>query len=209
MFTGIVMGQAKFISFKRKQNCISMKLKFPISLLNDLKIGDSVSNNGCCLTVQNIVQKCVLFDIIEETLQITNFKFLKKNCLINIERALKINSELGGHLVSGHITGTVIINRIINNEMNKEIWMECKNFACMQYIFEKGCVCINGVSLTVGRVINNFFSVFIIPETFKNTNFLHAREMDCLNLEIDYITQVTVDTVNKQCKDYLKKINII
>ncbi|CAL4319057.1 Riboflavin synthase [Buchnera aphidicola (Thelaxes suberi)] len=200
MFTGIVLGVGKVIKIVKQKNFFCITIKLNNNLLSNLRIGDSISNNGCCLTVTSIYDQNVTFDIIEETLNTTNLKYLRIDSLINIERALKINDELGGHLVSGHVSGTVVVSKLIHKSKNMELWLQLKDVHLIKYIFEKGFICINGVSLTINRVVNNFFSVFLIPATIKNTNFIVVKEKDILNIEIDHMTQIIVDTVNKKIR---------
>ncbi|WP_367672783.1 riboflavin synthase subunit alpha [Buchnera aphidicola] len=180
-------------------------MEFPCNLLFNLKIGDSISNNGCCLTVVKILNNLVYFDIVKSTLKITNFYLLSVGLIINIERALKFGDEIGGHLVSGHITNTAIVCDILHSKNNKKIYFKPNDISIMRYIFSKGFITIDGVSLTVYDILKDMFSVYFIPETLLKTNLSHRIIGDIVNIEVDYYTKIIVD----QVKDYSEGIKKI
>lgn len=172
-------------------------MKFTPELLVGLETGASVAHNGCCLTVTKIDGEYVSFDLIKETLRLTNLGELKVGDVVNIERAAKYGDEIGGHVVSGHIVTTAEISKIFTSEDNHQIWLSIYDKALMKYILHKGFVAIDGISLTVGDVINNRFCVHLIPETLARTTLGLKRLGDKVNIEIDPQTQAIVDTVER------------
>ncbi|WP_343183619.1 riboflavin synthase subunit alpha [Buchnera aphidicola] len=198
MFTGIVQGVAHVISIKKKNSkYYEYIVRMPDMFLKKIKIGDSISNNGCCLTIIKFFKNIAKFHIIKETFKRTTFKYLKKNDKVNVERAAKFNDEIGGHIVSGHIMTTIQIIKLIKFKKYLKILLKlnCKKF--LKYIFYKGFICLDGVSLTIGKIRDNFFYVHVIPETFLKTNFILKKENDFINVEFDSITQIVVDTCLK------------
>ncbi|CAL4042163.1 Riboflavin synthase [Buchnera aphidicola (Phyllaphis fagi)] len=197
MFTGIIQGIAVISSIKKKYKFCTYQIKFPNDLISNLKIGASVSNNGCCLTVTKIKYEYVYFDIMKETLRITNLSLLHVGSKINIERSLKFGDEIGGHLLTGHIISTAIIHNIIHIKENKKIFFQVNNIFIMKYIFLKGFIAIDGISLTVSGISQNIFYVYFIPETLCSTNISSRVVGDIVNIEVDYYTQIVVDKLEK------------
>lgn len=195
MFSGIIQGIAIVFHIEDKKNLKSFTMQFPEKILKGLKIGSSVSNNGCCLTVTNIEKKFVTFDVIKETLELTTFNLIKLGDFINIERSIKFNSEIGGHLITGHIITTAKIHKIINKDNIYAIYLELNNIDLMKFIFYKGLVAVDGISLTVGNIIKNRFSVYLIPKTLLDTNIRSKKIGQYVNIEFDRITQTIVNTV--------------
>ncbi|QCI27092.1 riboflavin synthase subunit alpha [Buchnera aphidicola] len=193
MFTGIVHGISIVLSILKKKNFLTLKTQFPVCLIKNLKVGASISNNGCCLTVSKIKNCNVYFDIIEETLKKTNFSLLKIGSQINIERSLKYGDEIGGHFILGHIIGTAKILNIMNSDNNKKIFFQVNDSKIMKYIFFKGFISIDGISLTIGNVLKNGFYISFIPETIMSTNIKLKNIGDIVNIEIDYYTQIIID----------------
>ena len=136
------------------------------------------------------------FDVIDETLKRTNLKLIKKGALVNLERSITASTEIGGHLMSGHIHFTGKVRKIISKENTKDINISfSKKFK--EYIFEKGYIGVNGCSLTIGSVRNNSFNLHLIPETLSITNLKNLVEGDLINIEIDQNTIAIVETVKK------------
>lgn len=197
MFTGIVQGTAKIVSIEEKDLFRTHVAELPEELLPGLALGASVAHNGCCLTVTAIEGNRVSFDLIKETLRVTNLGELQEGDVVNIERAAKFSDEIGGHLMSGHIMTTAEICKIIQSENNREVWFKIQDPAQMKYILHKGFVGIDGISLTVGEVTKSKFCVYLIPETLERTT-LGARKLGHrVNIEIDPHTQAIVDTVER------------
>ncbi|MBE5254706.1 riboflavin synthase subunit alpha [Mixta mediterraneensis] len=197
MFTGIVQGTAEIVSIEEKDLFRTHIVKLPEALLPGLALGASVAHNGCCLTVTAIDDDRVSFDLIKETLRVTNLGNLRPGDVVNIERAAKFSDEIGGHLMSGHIMTTAEICKIIQSENNREVWFKIQDPAQMKYILHKGFVGIDGISLTVGDVTKTKFCVHLIPETLERTTLGAKTFGDLVNIEIDPHTQAIVDTVER------------
>lgn len=197
MFTGIVQGTASLVSIEEKSNFRTHVVELPEELLPDLETGASVAHNGCCLTVTAIEGNRVSFDLIKETLRLTNLGELEVGSIVNIERAAKFNDEIGGHLMSGHIATTAEIARIITSENNRQIWFKVQDQSLMKYILHKGFIGIDGISLTVGEVTATRFCVHLIPETLERTTLGKKKLGQRVNIEIDPQTQAIVDTVER------------
>ncbi|MCP5161818.1 MAG: riboflavin synthase subunit alpha [Hahellaceae bacterium] len=196
MFTGIVQGKAKIISVSEKPGLWQLKIQFPDLALNNIKQGASIAINGTCLTVVSFDQLTCCFDVMQETLRLTNLSTLKPGSLVNFERAAKIGDEIGGHLMSGHIHTQAQIDQIIRDSHNCTLWLATSS-EWLKYIFPKGFAGLNGCSLTIGEVKPSRFSVHLIPETLAMTTFGEIRQGEWVNLEIDPQTQAIVDTIER------------
>lgn len=190
MFTGIVQ-EIGLVSHKEETDAgITLEINTSSRFLKDLNIGASIAVNGVCLTVINFSKNKVSFDVIPETLRVTNLKFISKGSEVNLERSLKFGDEVGGHILSGHVSCTGYSN-LIYKEEEVELLIECPE-AWVKYIFLKGYVAINGASLTVAKKTDNSFSVFLIPETLNATNLSKISDKDLLNVEVDQTTYAAV-----------------
>lgn len=197
MFTGIVQGVAKIIAIDEKPNFRTHVVELPPSLLPGLETGASVAHNGCCLTVTHIDGNQVSFDLMKETLRITNLGELAVGDLVNIERAAKFSDEIGGHLMSGHIMTTADVSKILTSENNRQIWFKPQDATLMKYILHKGFIGIDGISLTVGEVTASRFCVYLIPETLQRTTLGNKKLGQRVNIEMNPQTQAVVDTVER------------
>lgn len=197
MFSGIVQGVAPIHSITEKADFRTQVVKLPPEMRKGLAIGTSVANNGVCLTVTEINDDLVSFDLMQETLRITNLGALKVGDWVNIERAMQMGAEIGGHILSGHVYCTATISNIIASENNRQIWFELPNTEVMKYILTKGFVAVDGISLTIGEVRGNQFCVNLIPETLQRTLMGQRKLGDRVNIEIDSQTQAIVDTVER------------
>ena len=169
-------------------------VELPEDMAGGLQTGASVAHNGCCLTVTETDGRTARFDLMAETLDKTNLDRLKAGDLVNLERAARFGDEIGGHLMSGHITCTAAITRIERGAHNTAMWFALPA-AVRPYILPKGFVGLDGCSLTVGDVSDTEFSVHLIPETLQRTLFGTRQAGDTVNLEADPQTQAVVDTV--------------
>ncbi|MCW8889227.1 MAG: riboflavin synthase subunit alpha [Sedimenticola sp.] len=196
MFTGIVQGTAEVVRIEEKAQFRTHTIKLPKAYLEGLQNGASIAHNGCCLTVTGIFGEEVSFDLMQETLRITNLGLLNIGDRVNFERAARFGDEIGGHQMSGHILCMATITQIIRSENNRQIWFQIPE-AYLHYIFTKGYIGIDGISLTIGEVVGNTFCVNLIPETLERTNLGFRNEKDQVNIEIDPQTQAIVDTVER------------
>lgn len=197
MFTGIIQGTALLVAINKKPNLYTHVIEMTEELLHELRLGASVSYNGCCLTVTAIEGARVSFDLIKETLRLTNLAELVLGDRVNIERAARLNNEIGGHLMSGHIICTAEVAKILSSINNRQIWLRIPNLSLMKYILHKGIIGIDGISLTIGEVLNNQFCIYLIPETLKRTTLGTKRLCNKVNVEIDSLTQAVVDSVER------------
>lgn len=197
MFTGIVQGTATLVSIEEKPNFRTHVIEMPEQMLPGLETGASVAHNGCCLTVTEINGSRVSFDLMKETLRITNLGELAVGDSVNVERAAKFNDEIGGHLMSGHIMTTAEVAKILTSENNRQIWFKIQDRSLMKYILHKGYIGIDGISLTVGEVTASRFCVHLIPETLQRTTLGSKKLGNRINIEIDPQTQAIVDTVER------------
>lgn len=185
MFTGIVeeIGEIKSIKKAAKSSELTIKAE---KVLEDAAIGDSILTNGVCLTITTFGKTFFTADVMSETLDRTTLGTLTSGSRINLERALTLQTRLGGHMVSGHIDGTGVITDFRKDD--NAVWVTvsaAKNL--LKYIIEKGSIAIDGISLTVAAVSDNDFQVSIIPHTSEETTLLSHSIGDKVNLECDMI----------------------
>lgn len=196
MFTGIVQGTAKVVSIEKKEKFQTHVLELPGELGLGLTIGASVAHNGCCLTVTKIESSQVSFDLMQETLRLTNLGQVEVGEQVNIERAAKFGDEIGGHTMSGHISGVATLVDIVATANNKTLWFELPSQQ-MKYVLPKGFIGLDGCSLTIGEVSGHRFNVHLIPETLQRTLFGVKPIGALINVEFDPQTQAIVDTVER------------
>ncbi|MGR5141130.1 riboflavin synthase subunit alpha [Photobacterium sp. DNB23_23_1] len=196
MFTGIVQGTAEVIAINKKEAFQTHIVRLFGKMREGLEIGASVAHNGCCLTVTQLEGDNVSFDLMQETLAVTNLGELSVGDSVNIERAAKFGDEIGGHSMSGHIN---VVTQIVDIEVspnNTTIWFEIPR-SFNKYILRKGYIGLDGCSLTIGTVEDNRFCVHLIPETLERTLFGVKQVGAKVNIEIDPQTQAIVDTVER------------
>ena len=194
MFSGIIKHTGRINKiYKNNNNCIILilsKIKF-----SNLEVGSSVSCSGTCLTLEKYKRNLSKFYISKETLNRTNFKFLNKGDLINLEKSLKYGNRISGHFVQGHVDTTSAIKTI---DFVGKSWFI--NFKLLKrykkYLIQKGSITINGVSLTISKILKNGFQVVVIPQTLKLTNLIYLKEKDVVNVEFDVL--------GKYIKSFLK-----
>ena len=185
MFTGIIEEIGKIKSIERHANSIKLTVSAN-KIMSDMHIGDSIATNGICLTVTSFDSSSYTVDVMPETMMMTNFKNLKVNDAVNLERALPANGRLGGHIVSGHIDGLGTIIKKYNDD--KAIRMSFSTSpAILELIVKKGSIAIDGISLTVTDVDSTSFSVSIIEHTQGETTLTSKKIGDTVNLENDVI----------------------
>ncbi len=196
MFSGIVQGTAEVVAIDQRVDFRTHVIRLPDAALTGLKPGASVAHNGCCLTVTAIDGDRVAFDLMAETLRVTNLGELRVGDRVNYERAARFGDEIGGHAMSGHIIATAAVVAIDRSPDNYRIEFELPQ-ALIRYLFSKGYIGIDGISLTVGKVEGQRFAVNLIPETLARTHIGTRRIGDRVNIEVDPQTQAIVDTVER------------
>ena len=194
MFNGIIKHTGKIRNiYKKNVNCIIeilSKIKF-----SKIEIGSSISCSGACLTLNKYKGNLSKFYISKETINRTNFKFSDKGDLINLEKSLKYGDRISGHFVQGHVDTTSTIKKIdfvgkswfINFKLAKKY---------KKYLVQKGSIAINGVSLTISKILKDEFQIVAIPQTLKLTNLMYLKEKDVVNVEFDVL--------GKYIKNFLK-----
>ena len=191
MFTGIVEEIGTVVELKVKNNLSTLEIHAK-KVLEDIKQGDSVAVDGVCLTVVDIKGEMLTFDMMKETLVKTTLGGLKPQGQVNLERALKMSSFISGHFVSGHVDGVGVIKKRIKKENHLELRIQLlKNLR--KYIVPKGSVCIDGVSLTIGEVKGDYFSIYLIPYTRHITTLGEKKEKDRVNIETDILAKYVLN----------------
>jgi riboflavin synthase len=187
MFTGLVEEIASVLWIRATDRGTQLQIAAP-RISEAVRTGDSISVNGCCLTVSAHRGDHVTFDLLDETLQRTNLKSLRRESLVNLERPVSGEGRMGGHFVQGHVdcAAAIISFEALGGDYRLEVELPSE-FA--HYVAWKGSVAINGVSLTVAEVLPNSFAVWIIPHTRRCTNLQHAQRGDTMNLEFDILAK--------------------
>lgn len=187
MFTGIVEEIGRVKAIKRGTRSVTLAVEAPY-VMQGTQVGDSIATNGVCLTVTTMTPKGFTADVMPETVNRTSLAELKPGSTVNLERALTLQSRLGGHIVQGHVDGTGKVCRRSSDDNAVWLWVECPA-ALMHYIIEKGSITIQGVSLTVARVENTTFAVSLIPHTQAMTTLHTAKVGDTVNIETDVVAK--------------------
>ena len=185
MFSGIIKHTGKINKiYKNTNNCtieILSKIKF-----SKFEIGSSVSCSGTCLTLEKYKRNLSKFYISKETLNRTNFKSSNKGDLINLEKSLKYGDHISGHFVQGHVDTTSVVRKI--DFVGKSWLIHFKLIKkYKKYLVQKGSITINGVSLTISKILKDGFQIVIIPQTLKLTNLMYLKEKDVVNVEFDVL----------------------
>ena len=198
MFTGIVQGLGVIQSIEEGDGIITFSVVCPDT--QDLIIGASVEIDGVCLTATSINGDLVTFDVIPETMERTTLGERIADDNVNIERSLRYGDEVGGHLLSGHIIGRGLIT--YSESVGEGAQLKIKAPPAIQkYIQTKGYIGIDGISLTLGEVVDNEFDLHIIPETLRLTTLGSKQAGDAVNIEIDSTTMMIVETVERIIKE--------
>ena len=183
MFTGIIEDIGEVVDIKREGNGLQLAVR---TSLDDIERGDSISVNGVCLTVKNVKECTIYFDVSRETFKVSTLNLLKIGEKVNIERAMRANGRFHGHIVMGHVDCTGIIKAFYPEDGNRvlKVWIPSKFKNLVVY---KGSIAIDGISLTVNRVENTLLTINIIPYTYENTILKYKRANDRVNIEFDII----------------------
>ena len=193
MFTGIIENMAEVVDVKTNKNNLDILFKSP--LLPELKVDQSISHNGVCLTVADITKETYLVNVVKETIDKSNFSSLKVGDVVNIERSMMLNNRLDGHIVQGHVDQ--IAECISIDENGGSYVMTFTYEKSNNVTVEKGSICVNGISLTVCNSQENSFSVAIIPYTWENTNLKKIKTGDTVNLEFDIVGKYIAKLLTK------------
>ncbi|AUA57388.1 Riboflavin synthase alpha chain [Achromobacter spanius] len=208
MFTGIVQGTATIAKIADREGLRTFTLDFPRGFCVDLAIGASVSTDGVCLTVTELLSdNQATFDVMLQSLAITTLGSYAEGDRANVERAAKDGAEIGGHPLSGHVDFTSEVVMVKSSDTNRLMRFSIPE-AFRKYVFAKGYIAINGASLTVSEVnrAEGWFEVWLIPETRRMTVFEDKQVGDFVNIEIERSTQVVVDTVRETVQESLGKL---
>jgi riboflavin synthase len=196
MFTGIVEDIGVVENLQSKANLAVLSIR-SAKISRGVNLGDSIAVNGVCLTVTSAKADILTFDLMKETLSATSLRQLKKKSPVNLERALKANSRLGGHFVTGHVDAVAVLKKI-QQDTNYVEWVLSIPAGLKQYFVPKGSITVDGVSLTVGAVKAATFSVYLIPFTLDATNFSQRREGDVVNIETDVLAKYVLSGQSRQ-----------
>ena len=204
MFAGIVENVGKVESLAEGAEAWTLRLSLPFDSGDGLEAGASLSVNGCCLTLRESSDGSnASFDLLDETLDRTNLSDFKKGALVNIERSLPANGRVGGHFVTGHVDALGKI--VVFEERGKNLYLQIRvPPGCEQYLVDKGCIAVDGCSLTVCDVDGESFAIWLIPHTLAKTNLPARKPGDSLNLEFDllakYVRKLTVSSLGDCCE---------
>lgn len=187
MFTGIIEESGIVATLKPVKNLVTLKVKAK-KVVKDLKPGDSVAVNGVCLTATQTKGGTIIFDLMKESLDKTTLGSLKPGDKVNLEPALKFGSRLGGHFVTGHVDDMGVIRKKVLRPNYAEYQISAAK-DLLRYIVPKGSVTIDGISLTVGKVAKNYFTVYLIPYTLAVTTLGEKQVSDKVNVETDILAK--------------------
>ena len=194
IFTGIIEEIGRLADIKKEKDLYTLKISCK-KVLEGTKRGDSIATNGVCLTVTELGDEYYKAEVMVETINSTNFKTLSLGEPLNLERALSPSKRLDGHIVQGHVDGVGEIVNILKrgHEIVYRIKFDSDNF---KYIAEKGSIALDGISLTVSKVGENYFEVSIIPTTIADTNLASKKLGEKINIETDIIGRYVYNFVN-------------
>ena len=193
MFTGIIENMAEVVDVKVNKN--NLDITFKSDLLSELKVDQSISHNGVCLTVADISNETYLVNVVKETIDKSNFDSIRVGDMVNVERSMMLNDRLDGHIVQGHVDQ--IAECVSIDEQGGSYVMTFKYKKSENITVEKGSICVNGISLTVCNSKENTFSVAIIPYTWNNTNLKNINVGETVNLEFDIVGKYIAKLLSK------------
>ena len=201
MFTGIVQGVCNVVSSETGAGITRIAVDLG-GLVAGLELGASIAVNGACVTTTEIDGSLVGFDLIKETVELSNLGELAPGSTVNVERSFRVGDEVGGHILSGHIAGVAVVSDIASDGGHRLVTVVVPR-EWMAYLLLKGFVALNGVSLTIAEVDRSAAAIVVslIPETLARTTFNRLEVGDRINLEVDSQTQAIVDTVRAALQD--------
>ena len=197
MFTGIIQAKGSIHEVHSSEKGAVLVINSNGLDLTDSNVGDSIAVNGVCLTATELKKNSFTADVSQETLSCTTFSELTKGQHVNLEKSLRLNQGIDGHLVSGHVDGIGEVDSVYTEGVSTRLKIKAMS-GLMKYIAKKGSICINGVSLTVNSVVGNIFDVNIVPHTFTATTLGSLNEKSKVNLEIDIIARHVEQLINHQ-----------
>lgn len=188
MFTGIIAAVGKVTAIKQNEKDITISVDASSLDLSDVKLGDSIANNGVCLTVTKLTKTGFDADLSNETLKRSGFSQIKAGFAVNLEKAMQMNDRFGGHIVSGHVDGVGEVRSITSLGNAVEYWITAPN-ELAKYIAEKGSITVDGISLTTNEIDGASFKLTIIPHTISETTMANYAVGTKVNLEVDVIAR--------------------
>ena len=188
MFTGIIEGVGRLAAREPRGGAVRLAIEVGTLAFNDVRLGESIAVNGVCLTVVAFDAASFQADVSNETLSLTTLGALAEGAVLNLERAMRPDDRLGGHLVSGHVDGLGQVARI-EPDARAQRWRFEAAPDVLRYVAKKGSICVDGVSLTVNAVDDAGFEVALVPHTVDHTAFADTGVGDAVNLEVDLIAR--------------------
>ena len=188
MFTGLVQGVGRLTGRDMRDEDARLRIEAGSLPFDTVQPGESISVNGACLTVVSFDALGFEADAVNETLALTTLGSLPLGAALNLERAMRADDRLGGHLVTGHIDGVGHVRRI-EHDARSQRWTFDAPAAVLRYVAQKGSICVDGVSLTVTDVDAGDFEVALIPHTLEHTAFASTQVGDAVNLEVDLVAR--------------------
>ena len=195
MFNGIIYKTVQIKSIKKTSKSLSIGVQSKLRL-NKTEIGSSICCDGVCLTVIKIKKDIIYFYISNETLKRSNFKLLKKNQIINLEKSISYGQNISGHFTQGHVDTIARVKKVIIIDKTWIINLQIIDNKLGKYLIEKASISINGVSLTISKVTKNFFEVSVIPHTLKLTNLKKLKRNNLVNIELDIFSKYMYKYLN-------------
>jgi riboflavin synthase len=194
MFTGLIADKARVVSISRGVE--SAVIEIESVLIPEIKVGDSVSINGTCLTAIELSGGSFKADVMIQTLKVTSLGKLNEGDFVNLELATRADSRLGGHIVQGHVDGIgSVVENSLGEKWNKFV-VKIPN-SLTKYIVNQGSIAIDGVSLTVGEISDDLLTLWLIPETLERTNLSQKSDGDIVNIEVDVIAKYVERLMNR------------
>ena len=193
MFTGLVADKGEVLALDKEEESALINIKS--KLLTEVKIGDSISVNGVCLTVISKTHESFQSDVMVQTLKLTSLGNLKVGDLVNLELAMAANSRMGGHIVQGHVDGIATVKENSSGEKWNKFVIEIPK-ELTKYVVNQGSITIDGVSLTVGSILKNEVTLWLIPETLAKTNLSDKTSGNQVNVEVDILAKYVERLMN-------------
>ena len=188
MFNGIIFNTGKVKNIKKNNKSIYVGIQTKIKF-NKKDLGSSICCNGVCLTIEKVYKDKIYFYISKETLKRSNFKTIKLNQTINIEKSITFGQKISGHFIQGHVDSVAKIKKIKFIDKSWLIKLMIVDKKLNKFLTEKASISINGVSLTISKIYKNFFEINVIPHTLKLTNLRDLKPNNLVNVELDILSK--------------------